>query len=195
MLSKHLSFKQQYSKTLAMITKYQYDYLYKAAKGYTLIEILVTLSLSTLLLSSYPSISGIYKRLTQKSDVRALQNILAQARNRSLAYYDVTRVCVIDTEGQCIDAAGVILGSYSQQQQKNHIITQYRLKQAGAKIMLRAGLEFAQLSFSADGTAHIIGSLYYCPAAPRNKTIPRLSLSMGGYVRLSEVSAMHCDES
>ncbi|WP_065187438.1 GspH/FimT family pseudopilin [Shewanella woodyi] len=169
-------------------------------KGFTLVELMVTLAVSMILLSiGVPSLTDMYQKYRVESEIRKVQQYLMFARSQAVSYGARVTVCPI-TGSSCgsdwksgfsifIDngAAATI--------DSTNGVTDPIIKQVDAfnskDFFTYAG---SSVSFTPDGlipTNSTVGTFSYCPGSTTSKNSRGIEVSSSGKVRFSD-SIINC---
>lgn len=153
----------------------------KQVHGFTLVELLVTLSI---LLVTTMGVIVRYThdgRATTDTDAQALTQLLADARLVASHLQTQVAVCLLQEDGTCKQGRGRSLTSFAPDRRENTVLARYTLVHPKSYVHIVASRNTARLQFSGDGSAHSFGSIYYCPTGAGTREAIRIILRRSGY--------------
>ena len=165
------------------------------AKGFTLVELMTALSISSLLtLIAIPSLLALNQKVRADSNIRLIQNTLAFARNSAINYGTRVTVCPISS-GECSSDWSIGLTVFIDSGQKNVI--------DGNDVLLRETNEFNEkdiiqynrksIRFQPDGLASgTNGTLVYCPDDINSPYSAAVIVNQAGRMRFSKKKTIVC---
>jgi len=167
----------------------------KTIKGFTLIELMTTLVVSTTLISiAAPNFNSLYDHYRADSSIRNIQQTLQLARNSAISYGVRVTTCPV-VENRCNEDWGLGLTVFTDSGERNTldgtdlIISQTSpFEEKDTVIYNRAAIRF-QPDGLASGTN---GTLKYCPTTPDSQYSRAVIVNQAGRVRFSREEDISC---
>ncbi|QYJ70477.1 GspH/FimT family pseudopilin [Shewanella sp. FJAT-51649] len=163
--------------------------------GFSLIELITTVSISTILLSiGAPSLSDFNTRFRADSNIKVIQQTLMLARNHAISFNRKVTVCAL-SNNQCISnwqlglTVFIDVNSNSQlDSNETTIFTTNAFNTRDTVIYNRTLIRF-QPDGLASGTN---GTLKYCPSSPTSPYSRGIVVNQAGRARLSTDAKIRC---
>ncbi len=163
--------------------------------GFTLIELMITLVVSTVLISIVvPNFNSLYEYYRADSSIRVIQQTLQMARNTAISYGIRVTTCPI-VENKCNESWGLGLTVFTDSGERNTIdgtdLIIYQtspFKDEDTVIYNRAAVRF-QPDGLASGTN---GTFKYCPTTLDSQYSRAVVINQAGRVRFSTKKGISC---
>ncbi|NRB25264.1 GspH/FimT family pseudopilin [Shewanella sp.] len=167
----------------------------KIKNGFTLVELMTTLVVSTTLISiAAPNFSSLYQHYRADSAIRVIQQTLQMARNTAISYGVRVTTCPL-VDNRCNDNWSLGLTVFTDSGERyivdgtDLIIYQTSpFKDEDTVIYNRAAIRF-QPDGLASGTN---GTLKYCPTTPDSQYSRAVIINQAGRVRFSTKEGISC---
>jgi len=170
------------------------------AKGFTLVELMVTIAIAAVLLSvGIPSLTSLYEGYRAESEIRKVQQYLMLARNQAVSYGTRVTLCPLSgsscgsdwNSGFSIFIDNGVIGTID----ASSGVTDQIIKQVDA-INSSDFLSFAasSISFTSDGliaTGSSSGTFGYCPGSKTSEESKGVDVSPSGKARFT-VGSVTC---
>ncbi len=164
--------------------------------GFTLIELMMTLVVSTTLISiAVPNLSSLYEYYRADSSIRIIQQTLQLARNSAISYGIRVTVCPL-IENQCTDNWNLGLAVFIDSGSPNVIDN-------NDEVLIKTNAFYhddfivynrTAIRFQADGLASgTNGTLKYCPSSVKSEYSKAVIINQSGRVRFSKAKVIECD--
>lgn len=168
----------------------------KTHAGFTLIELMTTLVVSTTLISiAIPSLSSLYQAYRADSAIRTIQSTLQLARNSAISYGSRVTACPL-LEGACTQDWRIGITIFIDRGDPNTIdgsdqvlMTTDRFHQGDFVTYNRSAVRF-QPDGLASGTN---GTLRYCPSSVSSEHSKAVIVNQAGKIRFSKDSNIRCN--
>lgn len=164
-------------------------------KGFTLVELMTTLVVSTTLISiAVPNFNSLYDHYRADSAIRNIQQTLQLARNSAISYGVRVTICPV-IENQCNEDWKLGLTVFTDSGERNTI--------DGTDLIISQSSPFeekdtvvynrAAIRFQPDGLASgTNGTLKYCPTTPESQYSKAVIINQAGRVRFSKEKNISC---
>lgn len=153
--------------------------------GYTMIEVLVALSIMLILISgSYISYTNILSKW-QEVDIQTLTQMLREARLGAIRLQKPVGLCALNARNECVKNQNRTIAVFVQYTQKRVVLARYTLKHPNAQLLIIGSRSLPLLRFEASGHAPTFGSAYYCLPAKHQSLVPRLIVNLSGHIKQS----------
>lgn len=154
-------------------------------QGFTLLELLICLSIAALLLGiGIPSFSNIKASMQSYAVQSSLRRTLAAARDFALSSHQTVTLCGINTQFECVDNNFKEIAIFVDKDRDavltddEHIFFVSQLDYSG-ELTLKAALRRKYIRFKKEGSAEQAGSFVYCHAKHKTTSL-RITVSMSG---------------
>ena len=161
--------------------------------GYSLMSLIIALAITAVLAAAAGH--GLSRRLAHEAAdgaaALALQ-ALSEGRQYALRHGRIITVCNgqdADPRGGCVDQASHTLALHNGEPGKNTLLQLYIMPTSRGTLNIRAALRKIGLQFDRDGSARIVGSIFYCPTQGPEHDRRRVILSPSGTARLATGAA------
>lgn len=180
--------------------------IYKTNQGFTLIELMVTLTILTIIITiAAPAIQKQLASMEAKRVKSQLENTLTLAKAESYTRRENVLVCLSDTNKHCHrDADKALLlfidknGNNDFDAATDFLLIQRSLNLRYSKLSLRVGAKRHYIKFWGDsGTPRgHFGHIKYCPTVAYNTAMYLISFNQTGIVKqkLNENHPTECDD-
>ena len=163
-------------------------------KGFTLIELMVTIAIAGVLLSvGIPSLTSLYEGYRAESEIRKIQQYLMFARNQAVSYGSRVTMCPLTTSGCGSDWSngfsifidnGTIGSLDTSNGRTDQVIKQIDVINSSDFLSFAAN----SVSFTSDGliaTGSSSGTFAYCPGSQTSPESKGVDVSPSGKVRFT----------
>lgn len=168
----------------------------KTQLGFTLVECISTLAISTILISvGVPQFNSLYEYFRSDTSIRRVQQSLQLARNYAINYSIRVTVCPIE-EGRCSKDWRIGLTIFTDQGEKNQIDGDDRIIFKTNSFDSRDFITYnrSAIRFQPTGLASgTNGTLRYCPSKVDSEHSSALIVNQAGRVRFSKKKVITCD--
>ncbi|QYJ88989.1 GspH/FimT family pseudopilin [Shewanella halotolerans] len=169
----------------------------KHHNGFTLIELMVTLTVATILLSvGLPSLTDLYQAYRADSAIRLIQQTLQFARNSAINYGVWVTVCPVK-DNQCANDWHLGLSVFTDSGTSNQL-------DGTDKLLIQTGsfdsgdfvyYNRASARFQPDGLASgSNGTLRYCPGSANSPYSKAVIVNQAGRIRFSKEKNISCNQ-
>lgn len=154
-------------------------------KGLTFIEILIALSIMTLLASfAAPNFNAFYVRHQTDSHARILLNMLNKTRAKAVLANSKTTFCGVDQTGECINGEArhfIVFTDENENRARDEFeeVFYSSEQEFEGKISLWASNQ-TFVTFQPSGTANQYGHIILCPATHLRTATRKISFNPGG---------------
>ncbi len=163
--------------------------------GFTLIELMITLVLSTILISIVmPNFNSLYEHYRADSSIRVIQQTLQMARNTAISYGARVTVCPI-TENECSDDWTIGITVFIDSGVSNVIDGQDKILIKTSRFYQNDFVTYnrSAIRFQADGLASgTNGTLTYCPSSTISQYSKAIIINQSGRIRFSKKNIIEC---
>ncbi|AQS37529.1 prepilin-type N-terminal cleavage/methylation domain-containing protein [Shewanella psychrophila] len=163
--------------------------------GFTLIELMTTLVVSTTLISiAVPNFNSLYEHYRADSSIRVIQQTLQLARNTAINYGVRVTVCPI-VENQCSDDWTIGITAFIDSGAGNVIDGQDEILIKTASFYHDDFVTYnrSAIRFQTDGLASgTNGTLKYCPSSTMNEYSKAVIINQSGRIRFSKANIIEC---
>ncbi|MPY20997.1 prepilin-type N-terminal cleavage/methylation domain-containing protein [Shewanella psychropiezotolerans] len=167
----------------------------KKNNGFTLVELMTTLVISTTLISiAVPNFNSLYAHYRADSSIRVIQQTLQMARNSAISYGVRVTVCPI-IENQCSDDWTIGITVFIDSGASNVIDGQDEVLMKTASFYHEDFVTYnrSAIRFQADGLASgTNGTLKYCPSSTRSEYSKAVIINQSGRIRFSKAAIIEC---
>jgi len=156
------------------------------ASGFTLVELLTTLAISTLIIAfAVPSVDGLINSANRKTVTSEIVAALNLARNTAIVKQTTVTVCGLDADGKC--AAGwpepiiAFVDPARQHQLTDEAQIVYVIPEnKRGRLTVRSGIH-RHFQFSSRGWSRgTLGHFVWCPESGDNSLATQIRINMGG---------------
>ncbi|MFV7782855.1 GspH/FimT family pseudopilin [Shewanella marisflavi] len=169
----------------------------KLKNGFTLIELMVTLSVATILLSiAVPNLSSLHQAYRADAAIRIIQQTLQFARNAAINYGVRVTVCPIK-DNQCTNDWHLGLSVFTDSGTSNQLDGNDKLLMQTASFDRDDFVYYnrAAARFLPDGLASgTNGTLRYCPSSKTSPYSKAVVVNQAGRVRFSKEKNISCNQ-
>ncbi|ABM25910.1 MULTISPECIES: GspH/FimT family pseudopilin [Shewanella] len=164
-------------------------------KGFSLIELITTLSISTILLTvGVPSLNDIYTRHRVDSSIRNIQQTIQLARNQAISFNRKITVCAL-IDDKCSQNWQVGLTIFVDTNENNQLDndekTLFKTNAFYSKDIVKCNR--IAIRFQPDGLASgTNATLKYCPGSATSPYARAVIVNQAGRVRFSTDSNINC---
>ncbi len=166
--------------------------MFKNSKGFTLVELMVTVAISAIILNFAASnLSGVIERVTASQVKTNLRSIFSVARSNAVYERQLVTLCPLDEHNQCVSDWGRPVSIFIDPDNSKslseaiHLIRVAPVTTSGIltpSATSHGGRRYFQ--YKPDGSAHgTIGNLTWCPQSKTVERAIQLRLNFGGRVR------------
>jgi type IV fimbrial biogenesis protein FimT len=159
----------------------------KTAEGFTLIDLLISLSIFAILgLYAVPELNSQYHKSQLRSSFAHIERSLAFARQQALTIEEEVTICFTNSDNRCIKNATrnselsvyIDLNRNARIEPDERIIYSSRINQNGF-LSVKAALGRPYFRYKKDGSSEVAGSFIYCNARYPTHS-GRITVSMAG---------------
>ncbi|MGL5360917.1 MAG: GspH/FimT family pseudopilin [Shewanella sp.] len=166
------------------------------ARGFTLIELIVTLAVLLILITiGAPSLVGLYEQSRADLAIRELQQTLLYARNTAISYGAPITACGLNDEGKCTSNWQQGVSVFTDSGVVNQVDGQDKVIQSQGAFNENDIVQYNRdaVRFQPDGLAYgTNGTLKYCPSSASSPYSQALVVNQAGRVRLSTDKNIKC---
>ncbi|QQX81512.1 GspH/FimT family pseudopilin [Shewanella sp. KX20019] len=167
----------------------------KRQTGFTLIELIVTLAISTILMAiAVPSFNSLYAYVRADINIRKIQQSIQLARNHAITYGMRVTVCPIESQ-RCSTDWQQNISVFTDTGQANTIDGSDRLIYSLGPFNPQDSILFnrAAIKFQPDGlAAGSNGTLKYCPDSSLGSYAKAIVINRSGRARFSSSNDINC---
>lgn len=164
-------------------------------KGFSLLELITTLSVSTILLAIGVSpLTDFYTRYRADSSIRLIQQTLQFARNQAISFNMRVTVCAL-IDGKCDSNWQAGLTVFIDTNNNNQLDSSDRKLYTTNAFYSKDTVTYnrAVIRFLPDGLASgTNGTLKYCPSSPTSPYSQAIVINQAGRARISTDSNINC---
>lgn len=164
-------------------------------KGFSLIELITTLSVSAILLAvGAPSLTDFYTRYRADSSIRVIQQTLQFARNQAISFNSRVTVCAL-IDDKCDSNWQVGLTVFIDINNNNQLDSSDKKIYTTNAFHSKDTVKYnrAVIRFLPDGLASgTNGTLKYCPSRPTSPYSQAIVINQAGRARISTDSNINC---
>lgn len=162
--------------------------------GYTLLEMLITLSISAILLSlAVPAFAGVIRQLQSDTMINTLAGHFQLARSTAITQRHPVVFCARASDIACGSdwSRGALVFADPNNNRKldgdERLLAFMPATPEGSKLSIKAALNKSYLRFMNNGMLeNTAGSLVYCPAAGNDRHARNLIFTTNGKIRFGE---------
>ncbi len=157
--------------------------MYRKTKGFTLVELMVTIAVAAILLTvGVPSLTSVYEGIRVNNNVDKINGVLAFARNQAISYGVTVNVCAYGSATSCgtnwANGVRVFITDASNTDHELRTIDGFN-----SQDVVKGP---TTLSFSSEGLSSS-GTLIYCPSGKTNES-KSVRVSSSGLITYSSNS-------
>jgi prepilin-type N-terminal cleavage/methylation domain-containing protein len=168
---------------VAIIPKQDHTTPYGWDKGYSLLEILVTLTITLIIAGGSHIAYQQSLRRYEQADIHSLTELLRQARVHAIRTARRAGVCTLGKEQQCLSGAHDVIDLFVRRGGKRIALSGYTLKHPHAHLIIVASGGLSILEFNSNGLAPAFGGIYYCLPTTRRAGVAKITLGLHGELR------------
>ncbi len=166
--------------------------MFKDSKGFTLVELMVTVAISAIILNFAASnLSGVIERVTASQVKTSLRTVFSVARSSAVYKRKLVTLCPLDTNNRCVADWSRPVSIFTDPDnskslsQAAHLIRVSPITNSGTltpSATSHGGRRYFQ--YKPDGSTHgTIGNLTWCPQSGTVQRAFQLRLNFGGRIR------------
>lgn len=163
--------------------------------GFTLVEVMVTLAISTILMGvAAPNLSNLYDDLRADSHIRTIQQTLQYGRNSAISYATRVTICPVEDD-KCSNNWQLGLTVFTDSGDKNSIdgIDKILIQTAPFNTRDTVTYNRSAVRFQPDGLASgTNGTLKYCPSSASSPYSKAVIVNQAGRIRFSREKNITC---
>jgi prepilin-type N-terminal cleavage/methylation domain-containing protein len=159
----------------------------KNMHGFTLIELMVTVSVAAILLAvAVPSLTSVYERTRSSTAINNIENSIAFARNQAISYGRKIVVCPgsgSSCTGDWIDGYVIFIDDDNDNKVDNNTSVLKKEQHLNLKDFIKVSPDKA-IIFNTDGmlSGDSEMSIHYCPSSKDSEYSKGISISLSGKI-------------
>ncbi|WP_351088441.1 GspH/FimT family pseudopilin [Shewanella sp. S1-49-MNA-CIBAN-0167] len=165
------------------------------AKGFSLIELIVTMLIATLIsLIAIPSFTALIEQVRASSNIKVIQQTIQLGRNMAISYGSRVTICPL-VDNLCSSDWSIGLSVFIDHGQKNQLDARDRLLQQTSPFHENDYIDYNRpaIRFQPDGLASgTNGTLTYCPGSVDSPYSKAVIVNQAGRVRVSNKKNIEC---